>query len=86
VNVKSNGTITSPRFPKDYGTDQRCVWILSAKPSSKIAIHFKEFKIQNATNGSSCLDYVEIKDGQLGRRINQGYDLIFNQPFFIYML
>ncbi|EDO43917.1 predicted protein, partial [Nematostella vectensis] len=65
IYVSEDGTLESPRYPSEYGTDHMCTWVLSAKPEAKITIEFEEFSLQPPNNGSKCIDFLEIRDGQL---------------------
>ena len=66
IDVSETGKLTSPDYPEPYSTDENCTWILAADPESKIALKFEDFDLQ-PPSGSQCLDYFEIRDGQLGK-------------------
>ncbi|XP_023693831.1 bone morphogenetic protein 1-like isoform X1 [Paramormyrops kingsleyae] len=59
--TKSNGTITSPGWPREYPPNKNCVWQLVAPPQHRITLQFDAFETEG--NDVCKYDYVEVRSG-----------------------
>ena len=59
----SNGTITSPNFPKLYPHDAECIYTISQSNSTYINLTIIQFDIEEVDSDLVCFDYLEIRDG-----------------------
>ena len=58
------GEFTSPNYPKKYGDNLNCSWIIEAPQHNIIELRFQHFDIENG------FDSVEVVDGDLSRVIS----------------
>ena len=63
---KEDSSMTSPDFPKSYGADQECSWILMTTPTNQISLRFDTFDLEPRSD-TKCKDYVEVRDGQFSK-------------------
>lgn len=55
----SEGTFTSPNFPRPYNHNAVCVWTINANGTDSIRLHFNAFELETS---SSCeFDYLEVR-------------------------
>uniref|UniRef100_A0A672SDS5 CUB and sushi domain-containing protein 3-like n=1 Tax=Sinocyclocheilus grahami TaxID=75366 RepID=A0A672SDS5_SINGR len=54
-----SGTFTSPNFPIQYESNSQCVWIITAKPGSRIHLAFNDFDLEPP------YDFLTVRDGEL---------------------
>ncbi|XP_067863040.1 CUB and sushi domain-containing protein 2 [Heptranchias perlo] len=52
-----SGVLLSPNYPEDYGNHMHCVWLIIAKPESRIHLAFNDFDVEPQ------FDFVSVKDG-----------------------
>ncbi|XP_028594815.2 CUB and sushi domain-containing protein 2 isoform X2 [Podarcis muralis] len=53
----SSGIVLSPNYPEEYGSSLHCVWLIIAKPESRIHLAFNDFDVEPQ------FDFLAIKDG-----------------------
>lgn len=80
--TEPNGTLTSPGYPNNYGSNLDCIWVITAPMGHHIKLEFKRFDIDKV--GLGCrYDYVEVRDGNsrdspsLGRHCGTSAGQIF---------
>ncbi|XP_048855841.1 ovochymase-2 [Brienomyrus brachyistius] len=62
---EEQGQIMSPGWPtSNYPAQAVCTWSISVPPSKKIHIKFTDFNVQAVSLLGSCLDYVEVYEGE----------------------
>ena len=60
----TSGVITSPNYPGNYDSNQRCVWRITVPSGMGVRLSFTSFNLEST---SSCnYDYVEIRNGSSG--------------------
>ncbi|KXJ12569.1 Dorsal-ventral patterning tolloid-like protein 1 [Exaiptasia diaphana] len=66
---ETSGTISSPKYPLKYMPNQFMTWCLIVPKGSRVKLTFKAFDLDHGrTSDNDCNnDYVEIRDGKLGR-------------------
>lgn len=47
----------SPNYPEEYGSSLHCVWLIIAKPESRIHLAFNDFDVEPQ------FDFLSVKDG-----------------------
>lgn len=47
----------SPNYPEEYGSSLHCVWLIIAKPESRIHLAFNDFDVEPQ------FDFLAVKDG-----------------------
>ncbi|XP_029427966.1 CUB and sushi domain-containing protein 2 isoform X2 [Rhinatrema bivittatum] len=52
-----SGTVLSPNYPEEYGNHLHCVWIIIARPESRIHLAFNDFDVEPQ------FDFLAVKDG-----------------------
>ncbi|XP_051775015.1 CUB and sushi domain-containing protein 1 [Erpetoichthys calabaricus] len=52
-----SGVLLSPNYPNEYGDNMHCVWLIIAKPESRIHLAFNDLNVEPQ------FDYLAIKDG-----------------------
>ena len=52
-----SGAVLSPRYPEDYGNHLHCVWLILARPESRIHLAFNDIDVEPQ------FDFLVIKDG-----------------------
>uniref|UniRef100_A0AAY4DRL0 CUB and Sushi multiple domains 2 n=1 Tax=Denticeps clupeoides TaxID=299321 RepID=A0AAY4DRL0_9TELE len=52
-----SGVLLSPHYPQDYGNNMHCVWLIIAKPESRINLAFNDLSMEKQ------FDFLSIKDG-----------------------
>lgn len=52
-----SGIILSPNYPEDYGNHLHCVWLILARPESRIHLAFNDIDVEPQ------FDFLVIKDG-----------------------
>ncbi|KAK4005992.1 hypothetical protein OUZ56_011123 [Daphnia magna] len=52
------GTIESPNFPNDYGSDLKCLYTIESPTDTKIELTFTQFIVEN------CCDFITVFDGE----------------------
>ena len=61
MNGQLNGRFTSPNYPSNYGSNERCSLLIEAPRGHYIYLQFRSFHLEYA---SSCnYDYLEVFDG-----------------------
>ncbi|XP_068716589.1 deleted in malignant brain tumors 1 protein-like isoform X2 [Montipora foliosa] len=61
MNGQLNGRFTSPNYPSNYGSNERCSLLIEAPRGHYIYLQFRSFHLEHA---SSCnYDYLEVFDG-----------------------
>ena len=59
----TSGVILSPRYPGNYGNNQRCSWKITASRGKRIKLVILDMDIESGTN---CrYDYIQIQNGFL---------------------
>ncbi|XP_061452290.1 CUB and sushi domain-containing protein 2 isoform X5 [Rhineura floridana] len=53
----SSGIVLSPNYPEEYGSSLHCVWLIIAKPESRIHLAFNDFDVEPQ------FDFLAVKDG-----------------------
>nr|XP_033812744.1 CUB and sushi domain-containing protein 2 [Geotrypetes seraphini] len=53
----SSGTVLSPNYPEEYGNHLHCVWLIIAKPESRIHLAFNDYDVEPQ------FDFLAVKDG-----------------------
>ncbi|XP_066263243.1 deleted in malignant brain tumors 1 protein-like [Branchiostoma lanceolatum] len=53
----SEGTVTSPNYPSDYGNNEYCEWTIAAPEGSTVRLTFDSFNLENGW------DFLNIYDG-----------------------
>eukprot|EP00795_Rhopilema_esculentum_P001778 gene1778-16265_t len=53
----TNGSFTSPEYPKFYPSDSDCTWIITVPLKTKVELSFKEIHLEPG------FDYVDVYDG-----------------------
>ncbi|XP_015441120.1 cubilin isoform X1 [Pteropus alecto] len=61
--TEDSGMITSPNFPNNYPKNWKCVYRITVETSQQIALHFKNFSLEEAIGRQCVADFVEIRDG-----------------------
>ena len=64
--LSPQGVIKSPRFPRNYPRNLRCVWQITTDPSKKIALGVMggSFHVEGGTSINMCdKDYIAVYDG-----------------------
>ncbi|XP_019343511.2 CUB and sushi domain-containing protein 2 isoform X1 [Alligator mississippiensis] len=51
------GIVLSPNYPEEYGSSLHCVWLIIAKPESRIHLAFNDFDVEPQ------FDFLAVKDG-----------------------
>ncbi|KXJ12554.1 Tolloid-like protein 2 [Exaiptasia diaphana] len=66
---ETSGSISSPKYPMVYMPSQFMTWCLVVPKGYRVKLTFKAFELENTrTSDNDCSnDYVEIRDGKLGR-------------------
>ena len=90
MNGQLNGRFTSPNYPSNYGSYDRCSLLIEAPYGHHIYLQFRSFSLES---GSSCgYDYVEIYDGssqwspRITRACGQRQNLeIYSSGRFLYV-
>uniref|UniRef100_A0A8D2L0U8 CUB and Sushi multiple domains 2 n=1 Tax=Varanus komodoensis TaxID=61221 RepID=A0A8D2L0U8_VARKO len=52
-----SGIVLSPNYPEEYGSSLHCVWLIIAKPESRIHLAFNDFDVEPQ------FDFLVVKDG-----------------------
>lgn len=52
-----SGILLSPNYPQEYGNNMHCVWLIIAKPESRINLAFNDLSMEKQ------FDFLSIKDG-----------------------
>ncbi|KAM6428143.1 CUB and sushi domain-containing protein 2 isoform 2-T3 [Liasis olivaceus] len=52
-----SGIVLSPNYPEEYGSSLHCVWLIIAKPESRIHLAFNDFDVEPQ------FDFLAVKDG-----------------------
>ncbi|XP_055074905.1 CUB and sushi domain-containing protein 2 [Misgurnus anguillicaudatus] len=52
-----SGVLLSPNYPQEYGNNMHCVWLIIAKPESRINLAFNDLNMEKQ------FDFLSIKDG-----------------------
>lgn len=52
-----SGIVLSPNYPEDYGNHLHCVWLILARPESRIHLAFNDIDVEPQ------FDFLVIKDG-----------------------
>ncbi|XP_007435649.1 CUB and sushi domain-containing protein 2, partial [Python bivittatus] len=52
-----SGIVLSPNYPEEYGSTLHCVWLIIAKPESRIHLAFNDFDVEPQ------FDFLAVKDG-----------------------
>ena len=52
-----SGVVLSPNYPEDYGNHLHCVWLILARPESRIHLAFNDIDVEPQ------FDFLVIKDG-----------------------
>uniref|UniRef100_A0A9J8B4T2 CUB and Sushi multiple domains 2 n=1 Tax=Cyprinus carpio carpio TaxID=630221 RepID=A0A9J8B4T2_CYPCA len=52
-----SGVLLSPNYPQEYGNNMHCVWLIIAKPESRINLAFNDLSMEKQ------FDFLSIKDG-----------------------
>uniref|UniRef100_A0A671RXC0 CUB and sushi domain-containing protein 1-like n=1 Tax=Sinocyclocheilus anshuiensis TaxID=1608454 RepID=A0A671RXC0_9TELE len=52
-----SGVLLSPNYPQEYGNNMHCVWLIIAKPESRINMAFNDLSMEKQ------FDFLSIKDG-----------------------
>ncbi|XP_023687916.2 CUB and sushi domain-containing protein 2 isoform X1 [Paramormyrops kingsleyae] len=52
-----SGVLLSPNYPQEYGNSMHCVWLIIAKPESRINLAFNDLSLEKQ------FDFLSIKDG-----------------------
>lgn len=66
VSTEDFGIITSPNFPKDYGTPSKnqasksCNWFITVRPRYKILLIFEKFAVEGEPSGTIWLQYFSV--------------------------
>lgn len=55
--------ITSPGYPKTYGLNQRCDYVIEAPLGKAVLLDFQDFDVEGNSYPNCDLDFVEIYDG-----------------------
>ena len=59
---QTSGVVTSPYYPRQYPSNEKCSWKIIASKGERIVLVIKDIYIRNC--GSSCTcDYLEIQNG-----------------------
>ena len=62
INGQLNGRFTSPNYPSNYGSNERCSLLIEAPYGHYIHLQFTSFNLEYG--GAHCpYDYVEVFDG-----------------------
>ena len=69
---ETSGSISSPKYPLKYLPSQSMTWCLIVPKRFRVKLTFKAFDLENTlTSDNDCRnDYVEIRDGKLGRLVS----------------
>ncbi|XP_041089827.1 CUB and sushi domain-containing protein 2-like [Polyodon spathula] len=51
------GVLLSPNYPEEYGSNMHCVWLIIAKPESRIHLAFNDLDVEPQ------FDFLAVKDG-----------------------
>ncbi|RXM93524.1 CUB and sushi domain-containing protein 2 [Acipenser ruthenus] len=51
------GVLLSPNYPAEYGSNMHCVWLIIAKPESRIHLAFNDLDVEPQ------FDFLAVKDG-----------------------
>ncbi|XP_071150614.1 putative DMBT1-like protein [Mytilus edulis] len=57
------GRFTSPNYPSDYCTDQRCYFNITVEADSKIMLNFTFFHVETEYEFTGAVDFVKVYDG-----------------------
>ncbi|KPP78874.1 CUB and sushi domain-containing protein 1-like [Scleropages formosus] len=52
-----SGVLLSPNYPQEYGNSMHCVWLIIAKPESRINLAFNDLSLEKQ------FDFLSVKDG-----------------------
>ncbi|XP_048355110.1 CUB and sushi domain-containing protein 1-like isoform X3 [Sphaerodactylus townsendi] len=52
-----SGIVLSPNYPEEYGSSLHCIWLIIAKPESRIHLAFNDFDVEPQ------FDFLAVKDG-----------------------
>lgn len=52
-----SGNVLSPNYPEEYSNHLHCVWLIIAKPESRIHLAFNDFDVEPQ------FDFLAVKDG-----------------------
>ncbi|XP_036397589.1 CUB and sushi domain-containing protein 1-like [Megalops cyprinoides] len=52
-----SGVLLSPNYPQDYGNSMHCVWLIIARPESRINLAFNDLSLEKQ------FDFLSVKDG-----------------------
>uniref|UniRef100_A0A6I8P0Q8 CUB and Sushi multiple domains 2 n=1 Tax=Ornithorhynchus anatinus TaxID=9258 RepID=A0A6I8P0Q8_ORNAN len=52
-----SGTVLSPNYPEEYGNHLHCVWLIIAKPESRVHLAFNDIDVEPQ------FDFLAVKDG-----------------------
>ncbi|XP_004605400.2 cubilin [Sorex araneus] len=61
--TNKTGEIKSPNFPLKYPHNWKCIYRITVETNQQIALHFKNFSLEEAIGGECIGDFVEIRDG-----------------------
>ena len=61
-----SGVLLSPNYPQEYGNNMHCVWLIIAKPESRINLAFNDLSMEKQ------FDFLSIKDGGKVRGSRRG--------------
>ncbi|XP_033326417.2 cubilin [Megalopta genalis] len=70
---KTMQVLTSPKYPKDYGTGVKCRWLLRVESSDSEKLRIAFLDLDLAESARCDTDYLEITDKQNRKYIDEGF-------------
>uniref|UniRef100_T1JEI6 Oxysterol-binding protein n=1 Tax=Strigamia maritima TaxID=126957 RepID=T1JEI6_STRMM len=67
LNVTNPSEITTPKYPNNYPSDSKCIWLITAPHGKKVRLNFSHFDLEERQikSGRCEWDYVEIREQDL---------------------
>lgn len=59
------GYVQSPGYPRAYPAGKDCVWQINAPSGFRIKVQFSEFHLREVDSSRGCLDFLEMREGNL---------------------
>lgn len=79
--IGTNGIITSPNYPKNYGANKNCEWKIQTDPSHSVLFELIDFDFERSSNCTK--DSLEIYDSILNKSLWKGCNnMLPNQTIF----
>ena len=62
ISGQSEGSISTPSYPSNYGANLTCEWTITVDPAMNIKVDIRGFETEHPDENSDCttVDYLEV--------------------------